>query len=264
MIFGNRIGRTYTLVAFAFILSQNPPGLTQEPERNSTSASSPTETPADTQAPEENKIGTAENQEPPGGKRVLGVLPNYRTVDASNVTGPLTVNQKFSIASKDSFDYPLGLVTAALAGIGQWSKQNPSFGQEMGGFSKRYVTTFADQAGANILTEAVFPALLHQDPRYYRRGTGTTWSRTGYALSRLFVTPTDSGKLQFNYSEWMGNSTATALSNFYYPGGRTVGANLDKLAVQMGLDGLDLVLKEFWPDIKQKFFERHQGAHTGH
>jgi hypothetical protein len=185
-------------------------------------------------------------------------------VDASNVTGPLTVSQKFSIASKDSFDFPLGLVSAGLAGIGQWSKQNPSFGQEMGGFSKRYVTTFADQASANILTEAVFPALLRQDPRYYRRGTGTTLSRTGYALGRLFVTPTDSGKLQFNYSEWMGNATATALSNFYYPDGRTAGANLDKFAVQMGLDGLDLVLKEFWPDIKQKFFERHQGANTGH
>jgi hypothetical protein len=74
-------------------------------------------------------------------------------VDQSQVTGPLTAGQKFTIASKDSFDYPLGFVAAFLAGIGQWSNQNPSFGQELGGFSKRYVTTSADQAVANIMTE---------------------------------------------------------------------------------------------------------------
>lgn len=240
------ISWTCAFTSFVFIFLLASPGLAQGP--------------TETQAPVENKLGTAADQEPPGGKRVLGVLPNYRTVDSTQVTGPLTVSQKFAIADKDSFDYPLILLAGALGGIGQWSDQNPSFGQGAGGFSKRFATGFADQALGNIMTEAVFPSMLREDPRYYRRGTGGTLSRTAYALSRLFVTPTDSGGRTFNYSEWGGNAAATATSNIYYPDGRTAGANLGKLGMQIGLDGLANVLKEFWPDVKHSLFERHQDS----
>ena len=239
-----------------------PAGLAQGPEKNDNSALS--DASAQAQAPEKTQIGTNDNQEPPGGKRVFGVLPNYRTIDQSQVTGPLTASQKFSLANKDSFDYPLVVLAAGLAGIGQWSNQNPSFGQEMGGFGKRFITGFADQSLGNIMTEGLFPSVLREDPRYYRRGTGGTWSRTAYALSRLFVTPTDSGGMTFNYSEWAGNATAPAISNVYYPDGRTAGANLGKLGMQIGLDGFALVLKEFWPDIQHDLFERHQVASPGH
>lgn len=242
VVSGKLLRRTCCLATVVFALLPISSGLAQE---------------AETQTPAENKIGTTLDQEPPGGKRVLGVLPNYRTVDSTQVTGPLTVSQKFAIASKDSFDYPLILLAAGLAGIGQWTNQNPSFGQGMGGFSKRLVTGFADQALGNIMTEAVFPAMLREDPRYYRRGQGSAWSRSAYAFSRLFVTPTDSGGRTFNYSEWGGNAAATAISNIYYPDGRTVRENLGKLGMQIGLDGLANALKEFWPDVKHRVFEHH-------
>jgi len=127
------------------------------------------------------------------------------------------------------------------------------------GFSKRLATNVADQAIGNIMAEGVSPALLHEDPRYYRRGAGSVWSRAGYAITRIFVTHTDSGKLRFNYSEWSGNAAATAISNVYYSDGRNVGANVGKLMEQCSLDALGQVLKEFWPDIKRKFFD-HSGA----
>jgi hypothetical protein len=263
MILGSQTGWVCISVGFVFILLPFR-GLAQGPDQNTTAASSPAaQSPPEAKA-SENKVDTTGNPEPPGGKRIFGVLPNYRTVDQTQVNGPLTASQKFAIANKDSFDYPLVLLAAGLAGIGQWSNQNPSFGQEGGGFGKRFVTGFTDQALGNIMTEGVFPAILHEDPRYYRRGTGSTWSRTTYALSRLFVTPTDSGNLTFNYSEWGGNATATAISNIYYTDGRTVRANIGKLGFQIGLDGAALVLKEFWPDVERKFFERHQPAGTTH
>ena len=34
------------------------------------------------------------------------------------------------------------------------------------------------------MTEVIYPSLLHQDPRYFRRGTGSVWSRVGYAASK--------------------------------------------------------------------------------
>jgi hypothetical protein len=223
-------------------------GFAQEPQQVSPSA-----TP-------DSKPGAREAQEPPGGNHVFGVLPNYRTVDASQVSGPLTPNQKFTIASKDSFDYPLVLLGAALAGVGQLADQNPSFGQGIIGFSKRLATGYADQAIGNLMTEGLFPAWLHEDPRYYRRGTGSKWSRTGYAFSRILVTHTDSGGTRFNYSEWVGNAAAVAISNAYYSDDRNAGANALKLVEQCGIDGVSQVLKEFWPDIKHKLFEHHRAG----
>jgi hypothetical protein len=197
-------------------------------------------------------------EQAPPDKRVLGVLPNYRTANETAVYSPITVKQKFSIASKDSFDYPLLMLGGIIAGIGQWTDENPSFGQGAAGFARRFCTSYADQAIGNMMTEAIFPSFLHEDPRYFRRGYGSKWSRTFYAASRVFVTRTDVGNWRFNYSEVLGNATAVAISNAYYPDNRDVGANAAKLGQQIGIDAASQVLKEFWPDIKRKFFQRHK------
>jgi hypothetical protein len=197
-------------------------------------------------------------EQAPPDKRVLGVLPNYRTANETAVYTPITIKQKFTIASKDSFDYPLIMLSAAIAGLGQLSNDNPSFGQGAAGFARRLGTSYGDQAIGNMMTEAIFPSFLHEDPRYFRRGTGSKWSRTFYAATRVFVTRTDAGNWRFNYSEVLGNATAVAISNSYYPDNRTVGANVEKLGQQIGIDAASQVLKEFWPDIKRKFFEHHK------
>jgi hypothetical protein len=187
---------------------------------------------------------------------VLGVIPNYRTADASQIGTVLTNRQKLSIAAKDSFDYPLVALAAALAGLGQWADQHPSFGQGMEGYGHRWITSYADQAIGNMFTEGFYPVLFHEDPRYFRRGKGSTWSRMGYALSRTFVTYKDRGGTGVNYSELVGSATAVAISNAYYPDGRTIGGNASRLGIQLGTDAASFVLKEFWPDIRQKVFHK--------
>lgn len=186
-------------------------------------------------------------------KRVLGVLPNYRTANETAIYTPITAKQKFTIGAKDSFDYPLVMLAGVIAGFGQLTNQNPSFGQGFAGYGRRLGTSYADQAIGNMMTEAMYPSLLREDPRYFRRGHGSIGSRTWYALTRVMVTRTDSGGRRFNFSEWMGNATAVAISNSYYPDNRTAGANAAKLGQQVGTDALSQVLKEFWPDIKRKF-----------
>ncbi len=191
--------------------------------------------------------------EPPGGKRIAGVLPNYRTADRSQENTAISAAQKLYIARKDSFDYPLVGLSAALAGVGQLTNQAPSFGQGMGGYARRLVTNYADQAMGNMLAEGIFPALLHEDPRYFRRGTGGFWYRTGYAVTRVVVTHKDGGGSRCNFSEWMGNASAVAISNAYYPDTRNARDNAFKFAQQLGTDALSQVLKEFWPDIHRRF-----------
>jgi hypothetical protein len=194
--------------------------------------------------------------QPPGGNRVFGVLPNYRTADASQEGTVLTSREKLAIAAKDSFDYPLLGLAGALAALGQWTNQQPSFGQEFGGYAHRVATNYADQSLGNMFTEGVFPVLLHEDPRYFRRGTGSTVSRVRYALTRVLVTRTDSGGTRFNYSEWLGNASAVGISNFYYPDSFSVTGTVTKLLMQVGTDAASQVMKELWPDIKRKMLSK--------
>src|SRR5580700_9197604 len=103
-----------------------------------------------------------------------------------------------------------------------------------------------------MMTEGIFPTLLHPDPRYFRRHEKSRRSRLGYAVSRLFITRTDSGRNQFNYSEVVGAATSLAISNAYYPDGRSLGHNAGRYVLQLGFDAASNVLKEFWPDLKRK------------
>ena len=186
----------------------------------------------------------------PEDKRIFGVLPNNRTTEDSIPFHSITAKQKVTIAFKDSFDWPVFPTAALFATLYQIENQNPSFGQGMQGYAKRFGTAYGDQMIGNMMTEGVAPALLHQDPRYFRKGEGSKGRRIWYAATRIFVTPTDTNHLTFNSSEWGGNAVAVAISNLYYKDGRTVGDNLPKLAIQCGTDALSNVLKEFWPDVK--------------
>src|SRR5215469_1950544 len=184
--------------------------------------------------------GTAPAQED---KRILWFFTNHRTTnDSAEAAKKLTPRGKFAIAWNDATDRAIFLQTAVLSGIGQASNSNPSFGQGMAGYAKRFGATYADFAVENLTTEALFPTLLHQDPRYFRRGEGSTRSRLVYAVSRLFITRSDSGTSQFNYSEVMGAASSVAISNLYYPDGRTAGHNAARYSEQLAFDAASNIL----------------------
>lgn len=191
-------------------------------------------------------------------KRVFGVIPNNRTTEASLPFAPINSKRKMTIALKDSFALPLGLTSSVFASVYQWEDQNPSFGQGMAGYAKRLGASYGDLVIGNMMTEGVMPALLHEDPRYFRAGTGSKWSRVGSALAQILVTRTDSGRRTFNFSEWGGNAAAVALSNAWYPDTRTASENIEKLVIQCASDGLSNVLKEFWPDVKRHFDRKRE------
>jgi hypothetical protein len=190
-------------------------------------------------------------------KRILGVLPNYRTVDGTRDFEPLTVGGKFKIAGKDSFDWPCYLLAGAFAGLRQVTDDTPSFGQGVKGYSKRYGAALGDQVMGNMMTEAIMPSLLHEDPRYFRKVHGSVLGRTAYALSRILVTRTDAGNWRFNTSEVLGNGITAAIGNAYYPDNRGLPGTIERFGNQLGTDAVSNVLKEFWPDIKRRWFHRN-------
>ncbi|MBS1842749.1 MAG: hypothetical protein JSS69_09150 [Acidobacteria bacterium] len=224
--------------------AQNPPAPEQKP------APAP-----DSQKPDEPKPKTSiERETGTSNDRIFEVMPNYGTVRNSKDLPPMTAGQKYRTATAQVFDYFAFPFNAALAGIGQAQNSPKSWGQGWGAYGKRFGATFADNSIGTYMTTAIWPSLLKEDPRYYRKSEGGTKRRILYSVGRLFVTRTDTGGTRFNASEAIGNSMATGLSNFYHAReDRTFARNFETLGMLYMWDGLSNELKEFWPDIKRKF-----------
>ncbi len=206
--------------------------------------------------------GATANQSPePEQKRLFGIVPNYRTSPSLTNYAPISPKEKFKIASQDAFDRGTVILAAAFAGEGQLTNSNPSFGQGGAGYGRYLGTAYADYVIGDYMTEGLYPTLLHQDPRYFRRGTGSGLSRLGYAAAQIFWTHTDSGSTQFNFSEICGNATAVAISNAYYPDNRNASDAVSRFGTQLGVDMASNILKEFWPDITRRF-SRKQSSKT--
>ncbi len=199
------------------------------------------------------------NSVQPKNDRIFGVIPNYRTVENPDIRmAPLSTKGKFKLAVEDSFDPYAYVIAGAFAGFGQTKDDPKSWGEESWGpYIKRYAASFADQTSENIMTEAVVPSLLREDPRYFRLGTGGFFKRTEYAVSRIWVTRTDAGGTTFNFSEILGAGASAGISNIYYPReDRTTSANLSRWGLMVGEDTFFNLLKEYWPDIHHKIFKR--------
>ena len=150
-------------------------------------------------------------------KRMFWIVPNFAAVNADTDLPPLTTRGKFVLATQDSGDYSSFIWTGIIAGQSMALKSYPELHQGLAGYGRYYWRAFADQASGSFFTEAIVPALTHEDPRYYTLGHGGFFRRTGYALSRVVLTKTDSGGTSFNYSEIVGNGMEAGLSNLYYP-----------------------------------------------
>jgi len=195
---------------------------------------------------------------PPQPKRILGIIPNYRSVSANTNLPPLSFREKMVLATQDSFDYSSFIFVGMLAGAGLAQHSYPEFQRGAAGYARYYWHSFADQVVGNYSSEVIVPAIAREDPRYYTLGHGGFFVRTGYATSRLFITKTNSGGRHFNFSEIAGNGIGAGLSNLYYPGReRTWTKTQQKWVTQVALDGVFNVFKEFWPDINQRVFRKH-------
>ncbi len=191
-------------------------------------------------------------------KRMLWVVPNFGAVDAHEQLPPLSTREKFKLAAQDSVtDYSSYTWAAILAGQAMLLNSDPELGRGIAGYGRYYWRNFVDGVSGTFFTEAIVPAITHEDPRYYTMENGGVFRRTGYAISRAFVTKTDSGGTSFNWSEVAGNGLEAALSNAYYPPQeRGASQTARNWGTQMESAVLNHVFQEFWPDIRRKVFRR--------
>lgn len=189
-------------------------------------------------------------------QRILGVVPNFNTSFISNAA-PLTPGQKFQLAFRGAVD-PFQFVAAgALAGYGQATDNFDEYGQGAQGYAKRFGAAYTDSFDGVILGNAVFPILLHEDPRYYSMGTGNIGKRALYALSTAIITKNDNGSRGPNYANILGNLAAGGISNLYYPPeDRGFDLTVQGAAIVTVEGDLGALFIEFWPDISHKLFKK--------
>ncbi len=233
--------------------SREPTGSPSEAAGPSQSQKAGPELPSAASAADQHTDGSKGTQS----KRIFWIVPNYAAVSADTQLPPLSARQKFTLAMHDSMDYSSFIWAGILAGQSMALRAYPELHQGAAGYGRYYWRAFADQASGAFFTEAIVPALTHEDPRYYTLGEGNFLRRTAYALSQIVLTKTDSGGIGFNSSEVFGNGLAAGLSNVYYPpqerGLRKTGENW-----MTGLESaaLNNIVKEFWPDIRHNLLRQ--------
>ena len=191
-------------------------------------------------------------------KRMFWLVPNFAAVNAHTQLPPLSTREKFVLAAHDSVvDYSSFTWAGILAAQAMALNSDPELGGGFAGYGRYYWRTFTDGVSGTFFTEAIVPAITHEDPRYYTMGQGGFFHRTGYAISRAFVTKTDSGGTSFNFSEVVGNGLEAGLSNAYYPP-QERGLNQTALnfGTQMESAVLNHIFQEFWPDIRRKLLRQ--------
>ena len=187
-------------------------------------------------------------------------LPNSLIVEGRDAkVAPLSAGQKFGQVAKNFFNPFTFLATGFEAGIDQAADIHHGYGQGGEGYGKRYGADIADTATAQFFGVGVYPSIFHTDPRYYRVGSGNVFSRAGYAVTRVLVTRTDSGRRVFNAPEILASATSSGISRTYYPDNeRNAGDFAYSMGSRIAFDAAYNVAKEFWPDVRNHLFGHHK------
>jgi hypothetical protein len=195
---------------------------------------------------------------PLNSRRLLGVIPDFGTVESTGPYTPLTPRQKWNLALKGTFD-PYNLVNSAMtAAFSQDGNQTPKYGEGGVAYGKRFGAALADGASQCLLGAAVFSNLLHQDPRYFRMGPRAgILRRAFYSVSRLAVGRRDSGAATFNAAGVLGMTVGIAASNLYYPSASIRGSIMaERLTTSLTGVVVGDLMSEFVPDLEKKFLPK--------
>jgi len=204
--------------------------------------------------------GSGEMKDPP--KRMFGMIPDFESANNTPENQrPLTVHEKYLLALHQSFDFSAYIGDAFQSGIQQATNSQPHYGRGGGAYGERLAAAQADQTSGSMLIYGFFPSVWHEDPRYFRQGTGSAASRVWYAVSRTFVTRRDDGTNGFNKSQTVGQLVACGISTSYYPAqDRSVGGVFLNWAVNLGYNSGYNVLTEYYTEMLNGIFHRHKSA----
>jgi len=233
--------------------AQSTPAATPAPQ----GSSSPQAPAAPTDDEKSKREKAAEQLKAQEKQRVMGVMATFNTTTNKDAL-PLSPGQKFQLFFKSETDPWPFLLAGVVSGIGQADDSYPEWGQGTQGYAKRFGAAYSDAFIGNFFGNAVLTVALHEDPRYFQKGTGRPIVRLLWAASSTFWCKRDNGKWGPNYANVGGNLIGSAIARAYYPiSERTVGDTIsDGLTVSVeGIAGSEVI--EFWPDLARHMKRKH-------
>jgi hypothetical protein len=190
-------------------------------------------------------------------QRVMGVMATFNTTNNRDAI-PLTPSQKFSLFFKSAIDPWPFLLSGVISGIGQADDSFPAYGQGVQGYAKRYGAAYADYFIGNFFGNAVLTSLMHEDPRYFQRGTGSKLGRFWWAAASTVWCKRDNGTWGPNYANVGGNLIGAAISNVYYPSSEHTFADTISRGLTTSAEGvIGAEVIEFWPDYARYHKRKH-------
>jgi len=199
-------------------------------------------------------------------KRILGFIPNFQTKnDDPGNQPPLTVKQKYILALHQTVDFSAHIGNAFQAALQQASNAQPHYGEGWGPYAERFGAAEGDQATSSFFIFGFLPSILHDDPRYFRKGPGhSIKSRIFYSATRTVITRKDSGEPTFNIPQVAGQLFQQSISTIYYPPeDRTAGRVFQNWGTTLAYNSAYNVVKEFYPDVLHLVFHRRHHDDPG-
>jgi hypothetical protein len=188
--------------------------------------------------------------------RLFWIIPTF-TVSNSSSPISLASGEKFRLFFRNTTDPFTVTYTAFGAGIQQANNGLSGYGQGAAGYGKRLAAGLADETSVSFFRSYLFPSVLHQDPRYFRKGSGPLKERLMNAIIRPIVTRKDSGGRSFDWSGLLGVTASSSLSNVYYPAAdRGIEQTFKRVATSIPFSVIDHLIDEFGPNLEKKFLGR--------
>jgi hypothetical protein len=190
-------------------------------------------------------------------QRIMFIMPNFNTSyinDAATLSG----SQKMRLAFRSAIDPFAFAGPLVVASFDVGLNDDPVFGPGAKGFFQHAGAAYVDAFDGMIIGNGLLPWVLHQDPRYFRRGYGSFTHRELYAIATSFICKHDnSGRWEPNYSNIGGNFAAGAISTLYYPDDESGFGRVAANAMIVTAEGTIMgSINEFWPDISRKLFHK--------
>jgi hypothetical protein len=198
-----------------------------------------------------------ERQQP---QRILGFMPNFRSVSGGAKPHPPGWKYNFNVATEQATDYSsfifLGLTSLSAEGI----NEHPDLGKGANGFWAYTWRGFLDKTDNTYLSAWLLPSLIHEDTRYYALGAGHNIPlRELYVISRQGVARTYGGRQTPNIAGLGGKVLTQVVSRQYYPKSATTFPVLaEKFGYSVMRDVIFTSIREFYPDAAAHFIRKHR------
>ncbi|HEX4065010.1 MAG TPA: hypothetical protein VHZ09_03225 [Acidobacteriaceae bacterium] len=192
--------------------------------------------------------------------RILGFMPNFRTVSGGAQPHPPGFKYNFIVATHQATDYSSFIFLGLTSLTAEATDEHPSLGKGIEGFGQYTWRGFIDKTDGTYLSAWLLPSILHEDTRYYALGAGHSLAIRGlYIISRQGVARTYHGRNTPNIAGLGGKILTQYVSRHYYPpSAATFGVLATKFGYSVMRDVAFSSVREFYPDIAAHYVHKHR------